>query len=186
MAKNNNLKFKEVTKMANNCYVEGKIWSKSKERIEEFFDWLQDYKMTSVDRVTDIEYDEDNSCYSLVFAGDCKWSITSSINKLCDNINGNLTTKTDDIVVEMWSQEPGCGFEEHVIAANNIIDTEDDVDWEEYCVDEYKTIDQVNEEFSTNFTEDDIDEYGYCHTGGFPNWGEFDESKVYLLDEENN
>lgn len=167
--------------MANICYVEGKVWSKSKNKIHSFLTWLGKYKMFQVEETGKIEKLEEGF-YSQTFAGDCKWSIASSINNPFDK-KGDLTSKTHDIIVELWSQEPGCGFEEHIVVINGYTDTDECKNWTEYCADEYKNIDELNEEFNTNFTEDDIDEYGYCHTGGFSNWGEF-ELKSYLLNKE--
>lgn len=166
--------------MANICYVEGKVWSRSKNKIRSFLTWLGRYKMLQVEETGEIE-ELEKGLFSQTFAGDCKWSIASSINNSFDK-KGDLTSKTHDIAVELWSQEPGCGFEEHIIVGNGYVDTDECEDWTEYCADEYESIDELNEEFNTNFTEDNIDEYGYCHTGGFDNWGDF-EFKAYLLEE---
>lgn len=157
--------------MANICYVEGRVWAPTKNKIRDFISWLGRNKMLQVEEIEEIQKLE-NGLYSQKFVGDCKWSIESSINNRGDG-KGDLATKTKGIVVELWSQENGMGFQEHYIAENNGITTNDCKDWTEYCVDDFDSLEELNEEFGTQFTDEDIDCYGYVHIGGFDDWGEY-------------
>ena len=111
--------------MANICYVEGRVWAPMKNKIRDFISWLGRYKMLQVEEIEEIEKLE-NGLYSQKFVGDCKWSIESSINNRGDG-KGDLTTKTKGIIVELWSQENGMGFEEHYVVENNSITTNDSI-----------------------------------------------------------
>lgn len=154
--------------MANTCYVEGKVWAKSEAKIRSFLTWLREYKMLSVAATEDIQKLE-NGLYSQEFIGDCKWSIESSINSPSDK-KGDLTTKTDGIIVELWSQEPGCGFEEHYIVENGSITTNDAADWTVVCIDDFE---DEAEMADRGFTKEDFDGQDWCQKGGFEDWGEF-------------
>lgn len=154
--------------MANTCFVEGKVWAKSKNRIRSFLTWLGRYKMLSVEETEEIQ-ELENGLFSQEFIGDCKWSIESSINNPGDK-KGDLTTKTDGIIVELWSQEPGCGFEEHYIVEDGGITTNDCVDWTEVHFDDFEDEADIAE---CGYTKEDFDDEGYCHKGGFEDWGEF-------------
>ena len=154
--------------MANICYVEGKVWAKSKSKIRSFIGWLKEYKMLQVEETEEIQTLE-NGLFSQVFIGDCKWSIESSINNPSDK-KGDLTIKTNGIIVELWSQEPGCEFEEHYVVENGNITTNDTVDWTGVFIDDFENETEMTE---CGYTKEDFDENGWCHKGGFKDWGEF-------------
>lgn len=77
-------------------------------------------------------------------SGDCAWSVKSCMfagaftyyNDLKDAVNSKCTnmveaTKELDLVVEIYSEEPGCCFMEHYIVDKGIIEVEECVEWNE-------------------------------------------------------
>ena len=101
--------------MANSCYVTGKASALNVEDLKKFLDVMENEKFM------DFDYEEiddwgEGERKTVRFYGDCKWSISSSINS---SRYGNALNETSKgLIVEMWSQEPGVGFEEHVVYAN--------------------------------------------------------------------
>ena len=158
--------------MANCCYVTGKVSALNIEDLKKFLDIMEKEKFM------DFDYEEINDWgegerKTVRFYGDCKWSISSSINSLSYGSALNKTTK--GLIVEMWSQEPGVGFEEHVIYANGTCLCDDCVDWTEYNLDAYDSLEELNEECDTNFKEEDFVD-GFASVGGFKEFETFDES----------
>ena len=158
--------------MANCCYVTGKVSALNVEDLKKFLDIMEKEKFM------DFDYEEINDWgegerKTVRFYGDRKWSISSAINSLSYGNALNKTTK--GLIVEMWSQEPGVGFEEHVIYANGTCLCDDCVDWTEYDLDAYDSLEELNEECDTNFKEEDFID-GVASVGGFKELETFDES----------
>ena len=114
--------------------------------------------------------------------GDCAWSVNSCMfedgctyqNQHKNDPNNKGTSvpaesKRLNLVIEIYSSEPGCAFQEHYLVALGEILIDACVDWDEYYVDDM-TIEEFNEEYGTNFTKDDINDDGYITTGGFDSW----------------
>ena len=115
--------------MANCCYVTGKASALNIEDLKEFLAVMENEKFM------DFDYEEiddwgEGERKTVRFYGDCKWSISSSINS--SRYGNALDETTKGLIVEMWSQEPGCGFEEHVVYANGTCLYDDCVDYEEF------------------------------------------------------
>ena len=79
-----------------------------------------------------------------------------------------------NLTIEVYGEEPGCGFEEHYAFVNGktVTNEVEDATW--YCIDDYESLEELNEEEGTEFTEDDFDEDNYAKIGGFEEWV-FDE-----------
>ena len=107
------------------------------------------------------------------FYGDCKWSISGSINS--SSYGNALDKTTKGLIVEMWSQEPGVGFEEHVVYVNGTCLCDDCVDYKEYDRNAYDSLEELNEEYGTNFKEEDFVD-GFASVGGFEDFETFDDS----------
>ena len=158
--------------MANSCYVTGKVSALNVEDLKKFLDVMENEKFI------DFDYEEiddwgEGERKTVRFYGDCKWSISNSINS---SRYGNALNETSKgLIVEMWSQEPGVGFEEHVVYANGTCLCDDCVDWMEYDLDAYNSLEELNEECNTNFKEEDFVD-GFASVGGFEDFETFDDS----------
>ena len=158
--------------MANSCYVTGKISALNVEDLKKFLDVMGNEKFM------DLDYEEiddwgEGERKTVRFYGDCKWSISSSINS--SSYGNALDKTTKGLIVEMWSQEPGVGFEEHVVYANGTCLCDDCVNWTEYNLDAYDSLKELNEACGTNFKEEDFVD-GFASTGGFEDFETFDDS----------
>lgn len=158
--------------MANDCYVTGKASALNVEDLKKFLDIMENEKFMSFycEKINDCG---EGKRKTVRFYGDCKWSIFSSINS---SRYGNALNETSKgLIVEMWSQEPGVGFEEHVVYANGTCLCDDCVDWMEYDLDAYNSLEELNEECNTNFKEEDFVD-GFASVGGFEDFKTFDDS----------
>ena len=158
--------------MANSCYVTGKASALNVEDLKKFLDVMENEKFM------DLDYEEiddwgEGERKTVRFYGDCKWSISSSINS--SRYGNALDKTTKGLIVEMWSQEPGVGFEEHVVYANGTCLCDDCVDYKEYDRNAYDSLEELNEEYGTNFKEEDFVD-GFVSAGGFGDFETFDDS----------
>ncbi len=179
--------------MANNCLFDARISGKKK-NVEEFIKMLQhkdEYKADGLgsvfsceiadDMVLELANDED--IISVDVFGDCAWSINSAMrNKHCRNLESE--TKRLNVVFEAYSSEPGCQFQEYVLVDRGQVLRDDCVDYEEYWVQEYDTIEEFNEEYDKNFTEDMVNDNGDVCIGGFGDqYGQFEYFKKEHFEE---
>ena len=82
-----------------------------------------------------------------------------------------ILTKETNTVIEIYSEECGCGFQEHIIIDNGEIKLHECVDYAEHWIDpdEFESIEDYNKKYNTDFTEDMIEDE-YVRVGGFANW----------------
>jgi hypothetical protein len=148
-------------------------------------------------------------CKGLYYAemsGTCAWSLSSCIttksgsyydgviedfrkkpettrihNKYARNINA--LCKEYETAIEIFSEEPGCGFSEHMqvdYKGNFVFD--EAVDFREYWWDrDNQTIDEFNKETGLNLTEEDFDGEDYYRVGGFDDYSYSDSE--YLIED---
>ena len=188
--------------MANNCYYKMCVTGQS-ENVREFIKIMQaDYSckpedpphMWRIFEAFETETEElGDSIIRTYIEGDCAWSVNSCMfedgcsyqNQHKNDPNNKGTSvpaesKRLNLVIEIYSSEPGCAFQEHYLVAFGEILIDDCVDWDEYYVDDM-TIEEFNEEYGTNFTKDDINADGYITTGGFESW-DFENSLFRFKD----
>ena len=175
--------------MANNCYFEMQVTGK-KSDIEEFAKVLNakyDAPVLHFGRVfsceqTDIKETSVKDVYSVFFCGDCAWSVYTC---MCDgehtynndNQSKNGTTlkkqsKEKNLVIEVYSSEPGIGFQEHYLFAFGDTLIFDEEDYACYDFSNYDSLEGFNKDNGTSFTEDNtrFDDDGYLIAGGFGEW----------------
>lgn len=159
--------------MANECYYCMKITGKL-ENVREFVDfigWEGKYKNNGVGRVFGacvINYDKyNNDVCSCTIDGDCAWSVYTSM--IDNERRDNLCTMSNklNVIVEVFSQEPGCAFQEHYVIIKGDLDVDECVDWQYHDVSTYDSLENYNNECGTSFTEDMIGENGDIEVGGF-------------------
>ncbi|MCQ2077632.1 MAG: hypothetical protein MJZ20_11530 [Bacteroidaceae bacterium] len=107
----------------------------------------------------------------LYLGGDCAWSVQTAM------MDRGLVSfsKEYNVDVEVYSTEPGIGFQEHILIRKGDIIIYDCVDYEEHYIDDIGSVKEYNAEYGTNFTEDMVDE-GYVYVGGIDTYGIFEES----------
>lgn len=161
----------------------------SKESINELIDILEyRHPLYSFYRVLDSYVYEEGEGYACI-CGDVAWSVNSTLlDQSAKNVNHRNSTLTTldkesarlNLCCEIFSSEPGIGFQEHYIIKDGQILTEECVDYSEYWFeDSMWDGDDVNERFK-NFCEyyildgysiDDLSDDKVITTGGFENFG---------------
>lgn len=137
----------------------------------------------------EINYDGDGADRAQI-DGWCKWSIQSAlidnaismrreperwafhgvdVNEL-EFITLLEATKKWNLVIEAYSEEPGCCFQEHYIFDNGYVLCDECVDYYEYWVDEYDTKEEAEEELEMEFTDEEWESGDTICRGGFENW----------------
>lgn len=170
--------------MANLCGFSMIIKGKSN-NLQRFIDAMSQNGDIWMGRGADVEIvDRDvldivNDLERWELSGWCKWSVQSSLvddafsmekqrteGKGCWNWNGNISNVSEFISLweassrfnvdfELFSEEPGMGFQEHMYAINDgVIDETND--YSEYYLGEFDTIDDAINEFDIEFTEEEF------------------------------
>lgn len=172
--------------MANNCYYDMKVVGEPK-AVQEFIRCMRrdgEFENDGFGRVFDCGVYEDNytdketeikGCAFI--AGDCAWSVKCSMMKECINWR-SLESETArlDLCVEVFSEELGIGFQEHIIVDKGIVTLDDVVDVDEFCIEglDEEEIKELTERFG--ITREQLfeeAEEGYYKHGGYANFGEF-------------
>lgn len=114
-------------------------------------------------------YEEGEDYYCI--CGDCAWSIET-----CCRANGYssgidllaINTRDCNLKCEIWSEESGMCLQEHYVYDRGVcLVDEFKEDWYEWVLDWYNSLEELNEDCGTEFTEDDFDEEGVHTEGGF-------------------
>lgn len=176
--------------MANNCDYVMKIVGKQPD-VEELIARLTYENDKSFGRIFDlmeIDSKKHEGIYYYECCGDCAWSIYSSIIDVGEN-NVVAATKELNLVIEIYSNECGCAFQEHYIISKGKTLKDECVDWQEWYYPELddetkehvcKLIGCSQEELQKMAKEKD----DYVSYGGFENYGEWsDLTKLWLFDE---
>ena len=175
--------------MANICnfsmYVRGKS-----EDIQRFYDAMCQNGNVYMGRGADAELimeDDDGARIE----GWCKWSIQSALidNAISmrtnpgmwwfgDNVDASkiefitLDEACDkwNLDMEVYSEEPGCCFQEHYLFVDGAMVLEECVDYYEYCLDEFETKEEAESELGIEITDEEWGYRGYIDRGGFCDW----------------
>lgn len=159
--------------MANNCLFDWKIVGKE-ENVDELISmmkWEGKFEYDGLGRIYELECtdksDNGDETVSAYGYGDCAWSVLTAMRDYGGRAP-SLESETGrlELKIEIYSSEPGCCFQEHVIIDNGKVIEEECVDYEEHWVWEFDTIEEYNKEYGTSFTEDMVDE-GNIYVGGF-------------------
>lgn len=166
--------------MANNCYYVLKAVAKDEETLKRLVRIMnyEDDEFFIYRCFQAIEGEikkEDNGLFSIIIDGDVAWSCTHWFETVEDfdskneNLDGTLVNNSHyisldllceklGIGLEVWSQESGCGFEEHYIVnrKGEIVINEEE-SWSQDWWDE----------------ENDCEREEPIETGGFEDWGSF-------------
>ena len=182
--------------MANNCFYQMKVQGKV-ESVDEFIKIIQaDYNYSDENKqvperhlwrvfeaCVDDEYIDDG-IKTVMISGDCAWSVYSC---MCDGActyqsqnpdrNGTTLKAESDrlnLAIEVYSEEPGCCFMEHFVFINGKQLINECVDWHEYPAYDYENVEALNEEYGTDFTQEEFEGNEYLQDGGmdwnFSDW----------------
>lgn len=180
--------------MANNCCFDMKITG-GEEGIKELVSmlrWEGKFKEAGLGRIYSFEADEIEKTnipgvYQTRGAGDCAWSVLTAMQ----NYGGrhpSLESETGrlGLVVEVYSSEPGIGFQEHILIAMGSVIISDCVDYSEHWVEGPEHLEEYNQEYGTDFTPDMLDENGDVCIGGYgDSYGDFaDVSEYFAFEKE--
>lgn len=131
---------------------------------------LTDYKKHFY-RVFDadvMEEGEQDDKYYAIITGDCAWSVHSCMmsgpySYYSDNVNDNelrkehsttlvLESKSLKLKIEVYSAEPGMGFAEHYLIDNGKILVDEEFEYNEFYLGDYKTKEEAEEELGINIS----------------------------------
>jgi len=133
--------------MANNCYFEMKIAGEEKAVDALIFQMTQPggYGLGDVFSFDETERETDpagSSFIAVTGTGDCAWSLRTALVEW--NNTRNLITESErlGLVIEAFSSEPGCSFQEHYLINQGRLLIDESVDYNEYLV-EGLTADQL-------------------------------------------
>lgn len=159
--------------MANNCYYSMCITGKA-EAIGKFVNSVKAgnvggiyscYIVASDFGLASLQQVDKEKIYQVTVDGDCKWSVASA---MMDRPALNLLSfsKTLNLTIEIYFSEPGCGFQEYFMVTNGELVASETVAYAEHPLFEYSSLEQLNRELGSHFTEDDVDGE-YVKEGGF-------------------
>lgn len=184
--------------MANNCYFEMMVRGKEA-AVNEFIDILKVRYTVNGDGTCDVPrhfwrvfsaevfdraFDENGDGFVMI-CGDCAWSVSGCMggegyyDDRYPNAGGtNLQTESErlGISIEVYSQEAGCQFQEYICYDKGECIADESCDWQEFDTDGFDSVEEMNEEYGTNFTQEEFNaaEDGFISVGGyiweFGNW----------------
>ena len=175
--------------MANICsfsmYVRGKS-----EDIQSFYDAMCQNGNIYMGRGADAELimeDDDGARIE----GWCKWSIQSALidNAMSMRSNPGMWYFGDNVDaskfefvtlyeacekwnldMEVYSEEPGCCFQEHYMFVDGDIVADECVEYYEYYIEEFETKEEAERELEITLTDEEWEAHEYVSRGGFDDW----------------
>lgn len=114
--------------------------------------------------------------YYAIIGGYCAWSVVTC---MCDGIGsynnsyknaGGTTLKNEskrlNLTIEVFSKEPGMCFMEHIVYKNGECLVDDCVDYYEYYTGDFESVDEMNKEYDTQFTQEEFESDEWIGVGG--------------------
>lgn len=178
--------------MPNLCSYDMKVQG-AKRNVEEFINIMnaKDYSTTHLYRVFEAElYNElinEDGTYSAYIYGTCAWSVHTSMTEYgyfnkSDDQNGTHLRKESErlnLAIEVYSEECGMAFAERYVFIKGEEVVNECIDREEYCTEEYETVEEMNEDLNTNFTKAQFEGLDYIVVGGYGEYEFEDYSHVF-------
>ena len=179
--------------MANLCSFLMKVCGEH-DNIEKFYNAMMQNGTIYMGRGADasIDYDDENGTAQI--DGCCKWSVVSALidNAISMRTNperwywDNIPNKDElefitlweackrwNLIMEVYSEECGCCFQEHFRCDKGDIIYEECIDWEEYFIDDYETKEEAEEDLEITITDKEWAiglKEGCFSRGGFGSW----------------
>lgn len=163
----------------------------SRNDIENFYNALIQKGNIYMGRGAEAEINYDNEESKAFIDGWCKWSVQSALidNAISmreqpdiwyfeDEVNVKelefitLSEACDrwNLIVEVYSEECGCGFQEHYIIKKGNIEVDECIDWNEYFLNDYETKKEAEENLEIEITDEEWENLDVISRGGFKNW----------------
>jgi len=179
--------------MANICDFSMRVRGQ-KEDIEKFYNAMSQKGNVFMGRgaEAEIQYEDEDEYYTAWIQGWCKWSVTSAMvdNAISMRTNpgqwyfgeGFDVSKIEFITLieacqkwnldmEVFSEEPGCCFQEHIMVINGEVVIDDCEEWNEYCIDDFDTKEEAEAELGIKITDEEWNKkYEFISRGGFGEW----------------
>lgn len=185
--------------MPNYCYY-SMCAIGGKDSIEEFIKIVQaDYDYGTMEfshdrhffRVFEADYDEiedlGDDIYKVVISGNCAWSVGCCMfdighhgyyhdlkERFPKEFRGTTIPAESErlkLSIEIFSEECGMCFQEHYIVIDGKIFEDECVDWEEYCLEDYETKEEAEEDLGIEITDEEWESgEPYISRGGFGEW----------------
>lgn len=175
--------------MANICSFSMKVRGKH-EDIEKFYDAMSQNGNIYMGRGAEAEIDYDDEEGTAQIDGWCKWSIQSA---MIDNAISMRTephmwafhgvdvrelefitlleaTEKWSLVMEVYSEEPGCEFQEHYVFDNGKVLCDECVKYCELWLGDYDTKEEVEDAYGFKITDEEWETQDYISRGGFKDW----------------
>ena len=176
--------------MANICYFVMRVRGEH-ENIEKFYNAMSQKGNVWMGRgaEAEISYEDDNVAE---INGWCKWSVESA---LIDNaismrtepnmwaFGGDFNSHTTqfvtlveackiwDLDMEVYSEESGCCFQEHLMVVDGELVIDECVEWNEYCIDDYDTKEEAEKELEIEITDEEWNSgEPFISRDGFGEW----------------
>lgn len=176
--------------MANNCLFDMRITGKE-DAIKEFIamlKWEGEFKENGLGRTysfyaEELEKTDIPGVYSVTGYGDCAWSVLTAMCKEYMKEAPSLESETErlGLVVEVYSSEPGCCFQEHYLFVKGDTVINECVDYEEHWVGDFDSLEEYNKANDTNFTPDMINDNDDVCIGGFgDDYANFEDASHYF------
>lgn len=176
--------------MANICSFSMRVKG-NKDDIEQFYNAMSQKGTIYMGRGAEADIDWDDDDVAMI-DGWCKWSVQSAMvtnaismrtepdiwywgdgvsSKGLEFITLFEACKKWNIIMEVYSEEGGCQFQEHYICDKGDIICDECVNWEEHDIDDYETKEDAEEELGIKLTDEEwANKYERVTRGGFPDW----------------
>ena len=164
----------------------------SREDVEQFYNAMMQKGTTYMGRGADARLEWEDIGVAMI-DGCCKWSVISAMIDNAISMRENPerwywgdgkssdglefitlfeACKRWNLVIEVYSEEGGIGFQEHYICDKGEVLCDECVDWEVYDIYDYETKEEAEEDFDTKFTDEEWanEDDGRICRGGFKNW----------------
>jgi hypothetical protein len=172
--------------MANICDFDMRVRG-SHDNIEKFYNAMRQNGNIIMGRGADAELIYDDDDYANI-NGWCKWSVSSALinNAISMRTEPNMWYFGDGVDVskiefitlieacqkwnldmEVFSEEPGCCFQEHIMVINGEVVVDECEEWNEYDLDDFDTKEEAEEELGIKITDLEWEDGGYISRGGF-------------------
>lgn len=175
--------------MANICDFNMRVRGKH-ENIEKFYNAMIQNGNVCMGRgaEAEIEYEDDDVAN---INGWCKWSVLSAMidNAISMRTEPNMWYFGPDVDasqfefitlieacqkwnldMEVYSEECGCCFQEHILVLNGELVANECVEWNEYSIEDYETKEEAEADLDIEITDQEWEHDYFISRGGFDNW----------------
>ena len=174
--------------MANVCCFTTKIVGK-KENVEEItrmLQWKDEFKKQGLGRVYDFcitESDQlSDGTIMVLGSGSCAWSVWCAMMQEYRHPRPSLEPESErlGLVLEIYSEEPGCAFQEHYFINKGQLEIDETEEYHEFWKEGYDEEDWLEVLEKYELTEYDLNDDGFIAVGGFEDYCDFNKIEEYL------